>query len=60
MSRPMSKIFHVMYDDDAKVMKPANFVKASRKAVPPFPIHGIDHVIGIKRTRLAICSSMYA
>ena len=26
----------------------------------PFPIHGIDPVIGIKRTRLAICSFMYA
>jgi hypothetical protein len=26
----------------------------------PFPIHGIDPIIGIKRTRLAICSFMYA
>ena len=26
----------------------------------PFPVHGIDPVIGIKRTRLAITSFMYA
>jgi hypothetical protein len=26
----------------------------------PFPVHGIDPVIGIKRTRLAICSFMFA
>jgi hypothetical protein len=26
----------------------------------PFPIHGIDPIIGIKRTRLAIASFMYA
>ena len=26
----------------------------------PFPIHGIDPIIGVKRTRLAIASFMYA
>ena len=31
-----------------------------RDRYSPFPIHGIDPVIGIKRTRLAICSFMYA
>lgn len=60
----MSKIFHVMYDDDAKVMTAA--VKLVGQGIrvkdvySPFPIHGIDPVIGIKRTRLAICSFMYA
>ena len=60
----MSKIFHVMYDDDAKVMTAAGKLVGQGSRVKdvysPFPIHGIDPIIGIKRTRLAICSFMYA
>ena len=60
----MSKIFHVMYDDDAKVMEAAKALVGQgirvRDVYSPFPIHGIDPIIGIKRTRLAICSFMYA
>ena len=60
----MSKIFHVMYDDDAKVMAAASTLVGQgirvKDVYSPFPIHGIDPVIGIKRTRLAICSFMYA
>ena len=60
----MSKIFHVMYDDDAKVMTAAGTLVGQgirvKDVYSPFPIHGIDPIIGIKRTRLAICSFMYA
>ena len=60
----MSKIFHVMYDDDAKVMAAASDLVGQgvrvKDVFSPFPIHGIDPIIGIKRTRLAICSFMYA
>ena len=60
----MSKIFHVMYDDDAKVMVAAKSLVGQgirvKDVYSPFPIHGIDPVIGIKRTRLAIASFMYA
>ena len=60
----MSKIFHVMYDDDAKVMEAAKALVGHgirvKDVYSPFPIHGIDPIIGIKRTRLAICSFMYA
>ena len=60
----MSKIFHVMYDDDAKVMTAAGKLVGQgirvKDVYSPFPIHGIDPVIGIKRTRLDICSFMYA
>ena len=60
----MNKIFHVMYDDDAKVMTAAGKLVGQgirvKDVYSPFPIHGIDPVIGIKRTRLAICSFMYA
>ena len=60
----MSKIFHVMYDDDAKVMTAVGKLVGQgirvKDVYSPFPIHGIDPIIGIKRTRLAICSFMYA
>lgn len=60
----MSKIFHVMYDDDAKVLAAAKTLVGQgirvKDVYSPFPIHGIDPIIGIKRTRLAICSFMYA
>ena len=53
-----------MYDDDAKVMTAAGKIVGQgirvKDVYSPFPIHGIDPVIGIKRTRLAICSFMYA
>ena len=58
------KVFHVMYDDDDKLMAAAKALVAKGiriKAVySPFPVHGLDPVIGIKRTRLAIASFMYA
>ena len=60
----MSKIFHVMYDDDAKVLVAAKTLVGQgirvKDVYSPFPIHGIDPIIGIKRTRLAIASFMYA
>ena len=58
------KVFHVMYDDDDKLMAAAKALVAKgiriKDVYSPFPVHGIDPVIGIKRTRLAIASFMYA
>jgi hypothetical protein len=60
----MNKVFHVMYDDDAKVLVAAKTLVGQgirvKDVYSPFPIHGIDPIIGIKRTRLAIASFMYA
>tara|TARA_Y100000589_G_scaffold325535_1_gene363667 strand:- start:783 stop:1301 length:519 start_codon:yes stop_codon:yes gene_type:complete len=58
----MSKIY-AMYDDDATLLHGAE--KLVAKGVPikevfsPFPIHGIDPVIGVRKTRLAICAFIY-
>ncbi|MDA0903455.1 MAG: DUF3341 domain-containing protein [Bacteroidetes bacterium] len=53
-----------MYDDDAKVLAAASTLVGQgirvKDVFSPFPIHGIDPIIGVKRTRLAICSFMYA
>ena len=53
-----------MYDDDEKLLVAARELVGKgihvNEVFSPFPIHGIDPVIGIKRTRLAITSFMYA
>ena len=60
----MNKVFHVMYDDDDKLLEAARELVGKGVLVndvySPFPIHGIDPIIGVKRTRLAIASFMYA
>jgi hypothetical protein len=60
----MNKVFHVMYDDDDKLIDAARELVGKgihvNEVFSPFPIHGIDPIIGVKRTRLAITSFMYA
>lgn len=56
-------VFYAMYNDDAVLMDGAkNLVGKGVKVADvfsPFPIHGIDPVIGIKRTRLGIMAFLY-
>ena len=57
------KVIYAMYDDDdvlkdgAKILV-AKGVKIS-EVFSPFPIHGIDPIIGIKNTRLGIMAFLY-
>lgn len=57
------KVIYVMYDDDHILKDGAkklvsNGVKIS-EVFSPFPIHGIDPIIGIKNTRLGIMAFLY-
>ncbi len=58
-----TKVIHAMFDDDGRLMAAAKDLVAQgvriRDVYSPFPIHGIDPVIGVKRTRLAIVSFMF-
>ncbi len=58
----MSKIY-AMYDDDATLLHGAEKLVAKgvhiKEVFSPFPIHGIDPVIGVRKTRLAICAFIY-
>lgn len=58
------KVLHAMYDDEQKLLEAARNLVAKgirvKDVFSPFPIHGLDPIIGVKRTRLAICSFMYA
>lgn len=53
-----------MYDDDGTLMTAAQALVDKglrvKDVYSPFPVHGIDPVIGVKRTRLGICSFLYA
>lgn len=58
------KVFHVMFDEDDKLLHAAEKLVAKglrvKEVYSPFPIHGLDPIIGVKRTRLAIASFMFA
>lgn len=58
-----TKVIHAMFDDDGRLMAAAKDLVAQgvriRDVYSPFPIHGIDPVIGVKRTRMAIVSFMF-
>ena len=57
------RVLYAMYDDDGDLLEAAKAVVRKGVSVKdvfsPFPVHGLDPVIGIKRTRLAIASFMY-
>jgi len=56
----MSDKIYAMYDDDARLLSGAQKLVAKgvhiKDVFSPFPIHGIDPVIGVRGTRLAICA----
>ncbi|MFT5336821.1 MAG: hypothetical protein ACI9YL_000821 [Luteibaculaceae bacterium] len=58
-----NKVIYAMFDDDHTLLNAACVLRDNKVSVKdvfsPFPIHGLDPVIGIKRTRLAICAFMY-
>ncbi len=60
----MSKvIIHGIFDDEDQLKDGATKVVSQghhvKDVFSPFPIHGIDPIIGIKRTRIAICAFIY-
>lgn len=58
-----NKILHAMYDDDHVLIEAAKELRAQgirvKTVYSPFPIHGIDPIIGVKRTRMGIVSFMF-
>jgi len=58
------KIIYAMYDDDDVLKDGAKKLVAKGVKVAevfsPFPIHGIDPILGVKNTRLGVMAFMYA
>ncbi len=57
------KVFYALYDDDDILKDAASELVAKGIRVndvfSPFPIHGIDPIIGVKKTRLAIVAFIF-
>jgi hypothetical protein len=57
------KILHAVYDDDDKLLAAVKKIKAANYEIEevytPFPVHGLDKVLGLKETRLAITAFIY-
>ncbi|MDP4738995.1 MAG: DUF3341 domain-containing protein [Crocinitomicaceae bacterium] len=57
------KVLYVMYDDDEVLKNSAKQLVAKgvkiNEVFSPFPIHGIDPIIGVKNTRLGIMAFLY-
>jgi len=59
-----SKVFvHALYDDDDKLRAGAIKVRSLgygiKEVFSPFPVHGIDKIMGLNRTRISICCFIY-
>lgn len=57
------KIIHGIYDDDAQLKDGAKKLVSMgiqvKDVFSPFPIHGIDPIIGIPRTRIGVTAFLY-
>ena len=54
------KIVQALYNDDDILMSAVKKVRAANHQIEevytPFPVHGLDKAMGLKKTRLAIAS----
>lgn len=58
-----NKVIYAVYDDPEQLKDGARKLVSAgirvKDVFSPFPIHGIDPIIGVKRTRLGIASFMF-
>ena len=58
-----NKVIHALYDDDDVLLKAVKSIKDEKHHIEevytPFPVHGLDKVLGLEGTRIAIMSFIY-
>ena len=58
-----NKFIHAIYDDDDKLLDAVKDLKENKVTIEevftPFPVHGLDHVMGLAPTRIAIAAFLY-
>lgn len=58
-----SKVIHAIYNDDDLLLQAVKQIRDSRyhieEVYTPFPVHGLDKVMGLAPTRIAIASFLY-
>ena len=56
----MSKMIFAIFNDEEVVLHQIPSLKSHgvriKDVFSPFPIHGLDKALGLKRTRISICS----
>lgn len=59
----VTKVIHAIYNDDDILMSAVKKVRAEKHHIEevytPFPVHGLDKVMGLNHTRLAITAFLY-
>ena len=57
------KFIHAVYDDDDKLIDAIKNLNENKimieEVFTPFPVHGLDHLLDLKPTRLAIAAFIY-
>ncbi len=58
-----NKVIHALYDDDDVLLNAVKSIKEEKyhieEVYTPFPVHGLDKVLGLDETRIAIMSFIY-
>ena len=58
-----NKFLHAIYDDDDKLLDAVKFLKKEgvyiEDVFTPFPVHGLDKVLGLEPTRISIAGFIY-
>ena len=58
-----NKVIHALYDDDDVLLSAVKSIKEEKyhieEVYTPFPVHGLDKVLGLDETRIAIMSFIY-
>lgn len=58
-----NNVIHALYDDDDVLLKAVKSIKEEKHHIEevytPFPVHGLDKVLGLDETRIAIMSFIY-
>lgn len=57
------KVVYGIYDDEEVLLTAVKEIRSKdisiKEVYTPFPVHGLDHALGIERTRLAITAFIY-
>ena len=58
-----NKVIHALYDDDDVLLNAVKSIKEEKHHIEevytPFPVHGLDKVLGLEETRIAIMAFIY-
>ncbi len=57
------KVVHAVFDDDDVLLKAVEHIRKNKYTIEevytPFPVHGLDKVMGLSPTRISIASFMF-